>query len=103
MIDFILFLGYGKVLQYFAKKFPPVRDSAKRWGFTQELYDCDLCSGVWIYFFLSLFCDIDMKMKNKLVGRIVLACLSSLMAYVFKTGYNELFSKIVIEDAYNSG
>jgi len=66
--------------------------------FLKELYSCDLCSGVWVYFFLALFTDINMKIKNKLLGKLIVACISSLMAHLMTTGYQELFGKIVIED-----
>jgi len=98
VIEFLVFLASGRLLQFFAKRFPPLRDTAQKREFTKELYECNLCSGVWVYFFLSLFTDIDMKIKNKLVGKLILACLSSLMAYLISLGYEEAFGKYVIED-----
>ena len=103
MIEFLLYLGSGKLLLVFIKKFPPTRLIMSKWKFLDELYNCNMCFGFWVYLFLAPFfkLDINMIIKNEILGWIILACLSTYLAHVITLGHEEQFGKLVIEDAFD--
>ena len=72
-----------------------------KWEFLNELYNCDLCFGFWVYLFLAPFFKINMDI-NEILGWVILACLSTYMAQTMSIGHDELFGKMVIvEDVSN--
>jgi hypothetical protein len=99
MIDFLVYLGSGKLLLFFARKFPPIQRLTYNRELLSELYNCDLCSGFWLYLVLAPFFKINMNIENKILRWIVTACLSSLMMVLIKTGWEDLFGTLVIENA----
>jgi len=99
MLDTLVFLGSGKLLQVFAKRFPPIQAVCENGELLAKLYGCNLCSGFWVYLFLAPFFKINMQIENKLVRYLVTACISSLLTYLVGLGWDEEFGKLVIEDA----
>lgn len=64
MIKIIIYAGLGKLLIYLAQIFPfqKIVIIGKLWQsnkFLGELFACDLCLGVWIYFFLALLMKVN--------------------------------------------
>jgi len=100
MIDFLIYLGSGKLLLFFAKKFPPIRHFMKSRELLSELYDCDLCFGFWFYLLLVPFSGVEINIKNKILKWIILACFSTYVAQTMSVGHEELFGKMVIMDGY---
>ena len=99
MIDFLVYLGSGKILLYLSKKFPPIQQFMSKGEFLRELYSCDLCYGFWVYLALSPFFDIDVKqIKNRLLRLILTACFTTFLAHLVSIGWNEKFGILVIED-----
>lgn len=99
MIDVLLFLGSGKILLFFMRKFPPIRAVMSKWELSQKLFDCDLCLGFWVFLFLSPWFDIDVKqINNKVLRWIVTACLSSFLSYLISVGWEQEYGTVVIED-----
>jgi len=95
MIDFLLYLGSGKLLLFLLKKFPPFQVFMSKKESLQRLYNCDLCSGFWVYLFLSFFIYIKVdQVKNPLVRRLLVAAISTLLAQCSSVGYSELFTTI---------
>jgi hypothetical protein len=100
MIEILSFLGYGKILQVFAKKFPPIQDLAAKSELLSKLYECNLCNGFWVFLVLAPFFKINMHIKNKYLRWVITACISSLLTYLISKGWEDEFGKLVIEDAY---
>ena len=99
MIDFLLYLGSGKLLLCLLKKFPPIQQLMSKREFLRELYSCDLCYGFWVYLALSPFFDINVKqIKNRLLRLILTACFTTFLAHLVSIGWNEKFGILVIED-----
>lgn len=99
MLNTISFLGYGKLIQVFAKRFPPIQELASKRELLGKLYSCDLCNGFWVYLVLAPFFQMNMQIKNKLLRWVITACMSSLLTYLISIGYEDAFGKLVIEDA----
>jgi hypothetical protein len=98
MIDWILFAILGKVLVYLWMSIP-----IPKWriSFLNYLHNCDLCSGVWIYFFLSVVWDIDILhtwfyFPHHIVNFFVTGAITSFIVHVFSIGFREKFLHIVI-------
>ena len=99
MIDFLVYLGSGKLLLFLLKKFPPFQAFANKQELLQQLYSCDLCLGFWMYLFLSFFMDIRVdQVKNSLIRRLLVAAISTLLAQCSSVGYSELFTTIRVFD-----
>ena len=95
MIDFLLYLGSGKLLLFLLKKFPPIQVFMNKKESLQQLYNCDLCSGFWVYLFLSFFIDVKVdQVQNSLVRRLLVASISTLLSHCSSVGYSELFTTI---------
>jgi hypothetical protein len=100
MIDFILYLGSGKLLLFLSKKFPPIQAVMSKREFLRELYACDLCYGFWVYLFLAPLFDLDVKqIKNKLLRWVITACFTTFLSHIASIGYGEEYGTLVIEDA----
>ena len=99
MIDFLVYLGSGKLLLFLLKKFPPTQVLMGKREVLRQLYSCDLCFGFWVYLFLSFFMDIKVdRVKNSLVRRLLVASISTLFAQCSSVGYAELFTTIRVFD-----
>jgi len=95
MIDFLVYLGSGKLLLFLVKKFPPAQKFMSKGELLPQLYNCDLCFGFWVYLFLAFFIDVKVdQVKNPLVRRLLVAAISTLLAQCSSVGYSELFTTI---------
>ena len=67
-------------------------------GYLQELFDCDLCSGVWAYFILALIMKINMyeSFYVPIVSEILTGASMSFIAHLIALGWKEKFSTIII-------
>jgi hypothetical protein len=99
MIDFLLYLGSGKLLLFLLKKFPPAKKFMSNGELLPQLYNCDLCFGFWVYLFVSFFMDIKVdQVKNPIVRRLIVSAISTLLAQCSSVGYSELFTTIRVFD-----
>lgn len=100
MIEFLAFAFTGRLFMFLLRKFPPFRVIMGKWEYTQELYDCDLCLGFWVYLALSPFFQIEIDMiNNGVLLNTVLAGVTSFLAFLVSVGWKEQFEILVIEDA----
>ena len=102
MIEFAVI---GKLWIYLLRKFPPFRNIMGKWEFSQELFDCDLCLGFWVYLFLSPFFKIKIdKINNRLVSNTVLAAVTAFIMYLISEGWRNNFETVVINASeYTTG
>ncbi len=97
-LSYILYLLVGRLLIYIGMKFPPLAES--RYKFIREMFNCDLCLGVWVYTVLSagmgeyLFTE---QFYFPLISELVTGCFTAFITHVFMIGWREKFQIIVIE------
>ena len=73
-----------------------------KWEYSQELFDCDLCLGFWVYLALSPFFKMKIDMiENKVVRNTVLAGVTSFLTFLAAQGWKEHFEILVIEDEFS--
>jgi len=108
MLDVIGFLLVGKLLVWVLQKFPMQKlfilgrffEPGK---FLRELFECQLCLGVWVFWGLSFITKTNFV--TLLFGRSglyvfdqwVTGAIASFVVYVFSVGWTTLFSTIVLE------
>lgn len=105
MREFVLYALTGKLLLFLLKKFTPFRIIISKSELLQELYGCNLCLGFWVYLALSLVSkDINAEhIKNKYVGKFVVASFTTFIMHLISIGWEESFETVYIDNAYNSG
>ena len=99
MIEFFQFALTGRLFIFLLRKFPPFRSIMGKREFSQELYDCDLCLGFWVYLALAPFFKIKIDtIENKVVRNTVLAGVTSFLMFLISAGWRENFENLVIVD-----
>ena len=109
LLNYLAYALLGKLLIFLFQK---SRFSNIGKGFLKELFECDLCIGVWIYFGLAiLFGDhvniftyildyYNLDYYQIFIGFIVTAfftgAVTSFLVWVFSAGWNEKFSVLEI-------
>ena len=97
-ISFLVYVVVGKLLIFFAQKFPYFINS--KIEFVRKLFECDLCLGFWIYFLLAVFLKVklfdDVYMYVPLVSEIITGCVTSFGMHLLSIGWREKFSTVII-------
>lgn len=66
-------------------------------GFLQELFECDLCLGVWVYTLLAWIMQINMyHFYVPVVSEILTGASASFLVWLVATGFRERFFTIHI-------
>src|SRR5512139_921244 len=55
LVAYFAYAIVGKLLIFLWQQFPLSNYLSSKWKPLQKLFSCDLCLGVWIYWFLALF------------------------------------------------
>ena len=111
------YIGYallGKLLIYLWQLFPLSSYLSSKWKPLQKLFGCDLCLGVWIFWFLALiFEEINpflSVMDKYVMYSTVLAvfafiftafltgAITSFIVHIFSLGWNTKFQTIVVQN-----
>ena len=81
------------------RKFPLSTKIGRKWPVMGKLFECNLCLGVWFYWGLALLLKIRLidTINIPLVGEFLLGIVTSFIAWVFVTGWNSLFTTLLIE------
>ena len=67
-------------------------------GFLQDLFDCDLCLGVWVYTLLSWIMKINMyHFYVPVVSEFLTGMSMAFLAHLISIGWKEKFSTIIIQ------
>jgi len=102
MIEFFQYAAIGKLFLFLVRKFPLTGIILGKTELSQELYDCDLCLGFWVYLALAPFFKIKIDIvENKVVRNTVLAGVTSFLMYLISVGWRENFENLVIVDGTN--
>lgn len=98
MIRYLTYLAFGKLFIWMVRKFPPAEALAGKREFLKQLFSCNLCFGFWSYLILKPFFKIDVdEIDNRIVRNVLTAMLSSLLAVLIETGYQELFGTVIVD------
>lgn len=98
MSGWVRFLGIGKLLVYLIQVSPIPRGLPD--GLLQELVECDLCLGFWVYLFLGVMLrkDIDEEFRrNRFVSGLATASISTFVMHLLSIGWRDKFSTYIIE------
>lgn len=106
MLKFIIFALAGKLLIYLAQKFPFAKLPfvGKLFcgdGFMAQLFSCDLCLGVWVYFLLSALSGIrilDEIIVVPIVSEFMTGAITSFITHLISLGWNTKFQVLYIEE-----
>ena len=98
MIDYFIFALVGRILLYFIQEFPLTSFLSKKWEFLRKLFSCDLCLGVWVYFFIAFPFKINL-FDWYFVGlsELIVAAVTSFLVHLAKLGWDSKFREIRIE------
>lgn len=93
----IVYLAVGRVLIFFLQEAGLLRCAWRRHPLLQELHDCDLCLGVWVYTALAFFMDVgELRFVHYgLLSQVVTGACASLLMYLLRLGWNTRFQTIV--------
>lgn len=100
MIYYFAYAALGKLLIYLFQKFPLTLSLSKRSEFLKQLFECDLCLGVWIYFFLALLFGTD-KFYDwtyvPVITEFVIGAVTSFVMYLISIGWKSEFTILFLE------
>lgn len=92
---FLLFLLIGKLLIYLGMKFPPLSES--RFEFVKRLWECQECSGVWVYTFLSFVMG-EVLFREffyfPIASELITGGISSFIVHLISIGWREKFTVV---------
>lgn len=98
--SFVLYVLVGKLLIWLlGEKFPYFINSKSE--IVRKLFSCDLCLGIWIYFFIAIGAQVrlfeDLFTYNvPLTGEFIAACITSFLVHLVSIGWREKFSTVII-------
>lgn len=106
MLHLIAFLLIGRLTIYVLQKFPfrkviLIGKYFKEGKFLAELFDCDLCLGVWVFAGLSYLLRIDFVNEAFSVNIIVFnqfltGAIASFVVHIFRIGWTSKFGMIEV-------
>ncbi len=105
MADFVIYALVGKIIIFLLQKFPkhslPIIGKLFREGkFLEELFDCDLCLGFWIFSGLGYLYQINIAGEIfyvPILSEFITGAVTTFVVHVFSVGWNSKFQNIIIE------
>ncbi|MHA2030830.1 MAG: hypothetical protein ACW99Q_15735 [Candidatus Kariarchaeaceae archaeon] len=100
MIYYFAYAAIGKLLIYLFQKFLPAQYLFNRRESLKQLYECDLCLGVWIYFFLALIVGIDKFYDWTYIPAItefIIGAITSFVIHLVSLGWKDKFTILYLE------
>jgi len=94
LLNYFAYALLGKLLIFLFQK---SKFSKIGKGFLKELFECDLCIGVWIYFGLALLFVDPTNIFSYIVTSFLTGAVTSFLVWVFSAGWNEKFSILEIK------
>lgn len=100
LVDLLLLAGIGKLLIFTIQKYPLTKRIQGFSPFFEELFSCDFCLGVWVYFILALIYGFDLfqgylpyvPIVTEFLGGLVI----SFVVHLVSIGWRDKFSIMVI-------
>jgi len=101
MYELIVYVLIGRLLVYLAQSFPFqdvyfIGEWFEEGRFLGKLVTCDLCIGVWIYFFLAISCRYSI-FGNNILGQFLTGASASFIMHIFAIGWQIKFGIVEIK------
>ena len=108
MIFYIFYAGLGKLFIFLIQKSPYMKFiigffKGRSKEFLEELFGCDLCLGVWVYFFLALlfqYANVDVNILDipnaPIISAIITGAITSFVVHLISLGWRDKFSTFEI-------
>lgn len=96
----LIFVGLvGKLLIFLVQQLPPVRNMHNK--FFHDLFNCDLCLGIWVFFSLCGFFGFELSSSIigvyvPLVSEFVTGAIISFIIHLISLGWKLKFSEFTI-------
>jgi len=102
-LQFLVFLGVGKLLIYLIQIFPFLKIPIISWffeteeGFLVSLVKCDLCLGCWVYSILDVFWFHQDLLNGwgiihiNIISEIVTGLIASFVVHIVSIGWKDKF------------
>jgi len=112
LLEFVAFAAIGKILIYLWQQFPLTEYLSSKWKPLSKLFGCDLCFGVWVYWFMACFFtnvnpfiniidkfsgDMPLFLFAFVFTAFLTGAVTSFIVYIFSLGCNAKFQIIVVE------
>jgi len=90
---------FGRLIIYLIQRLPFIDFS---WDSLDELFHCDLCLGVWVYWFLAWIFDIEIfslwfSNVNTVFAYFLTGTVTSFIMYLVALGWKDQFSVLEIK------
>ncbi len=102
MTDFVIYALVGKIVIFLLQKFPkhtlPFIGKLFREGkFLEELFNCDLCLGFWVFSGLAFLFDVNIIGEVPILSEFITGAVTTFIVHIFSVGWNSKFQNIIIE------
>ncbi len=91
----VAYLLLGRLFTWTLQVASPIRYFTDRTKLTTELFECDFCLGVWVFWFVSSWMEVDFIYELPPVfepfNYFVTALISSFIVHVFRIGWEIKF------------
>lgn len=94
-----MFFMVGKLCIYMLQIFPPTKKLSQKWEFTKKLFECDLCLGVWVFWFLSYLFNMDYLADYfyvPILSELITGAITSFIMHLISVGWDTKFREIRI-------
>ena len=100
LAKWLIFIVVGQIIIYLWEQFPLPKRIEKIQSF-KKLHECSLCSGVWIYFILAIFLEMDLLKLVAftyvpVVSQFITGCVVSWIAHIFILGWKSKYEVIIV-------
>jgi len=100
VIDYLVYASVGKLIIYIVQTFPldTVSVRFQEGRLLGKLWRCDLCLGVWVYFFLAFVFEANIfPMYFPIIMEMIMGMMTSLLVHLISLGWSAKFKEIIIE------
>ena len=104
ILEFVIYALVGRIIVFLLQKFPKHklpfigRRLFREGELLDELFDCDLCLGFWVYFGLAFFVDVNIaNVDVPVVSEFIAGAVTTFIVHIFSVGWNSKFQNYIIE------
>lgn len=97
-LNFLVYLLIGELFVYLGMHFPPLSESTI--SLIRRIWTCSLCSGVWVFTFLSFVMKVVMFREVfyfPVISELATGGLIAFVAHLVELGWKSKFEVIIIE------
>jgi hypothetical protein len=94
MSSLIVYVLIGKLSIYLIQKFPLTDYLSSKWKPLEQLFSCDLCLGVWVYWFYSHLFRLNFMQEwfyIPVLCELLTGAITSFVIFIFSLGWKDAF------------